>query len=168
MKAPVRHGKVILEIRLKVSLYCGPRGDLAFISAGICRMPELLDPFIDENGKRWFDPTSAAEHLHYAATPPTLVRWAEKGETTFGLPIESKRVPLKMKSYYTEGCSYKPRHPRTDRPVISEDTVNALNAVFAEVFTRKRKHDRYSNDELARLKTAASRYGSQQTSTLHL
>jgi len=165
MKAPVRREKVILEICLKVSLYCGPREVLAFLWNGIFQMPELLDPFIDENGKRWFDPTSAAEHLHYAATPSTLAKWAAKGEAPFGLPIESKRIPLKMTTRYSE--NFKPRFPKTDRPVISEDTVNALNAVFTEVFRRKRKHDHYSKDELARLKAAAAPYSSAPSSAPH-
>jgi hypothetical protein len=132
---------------------------------------QALDPFIDEKGKRWLDPTAAAARINdatridHATRPGTLAVWAEKGQTSFGLPLESKRVPLLMTSRYTAGCSYKPRYPRKDRPVISEDSVIALAEIFREVFHDKRKGGGYSAAELTALRLATQRYRSQLTAT---
>lgn len=128
-------------------------------------MPCLLDPFVDSKGKRWFDPTSAEKHLSKAATAATLAIWAERGKAPFGLPIKSIRVPLLMTSHGSG--QYKPRRPRRDRPVISEETVLALNAIFREVFHDKRRegHTNYSKDELAALRAATKRYRVQKRLT---
>jgi hypothetical protein len=125
-------------------------------------MPVLLDPFIDPKGKRWFDPSSAEKHINKATTRATLAVWAELGRSPFGLPIKSMRVPLLMTSHGSG--QYKPRHPRKDRPVISEDTVLALDAIFREVFHDKRREGRggYSIDELKALRVATKRYRAQK------
>jgi hypothetical protein len=138
-------------------------------------MVERLNPFIDDANRRWFDPTSAVEQIGHGLSSDTLAKWAERGMTPFGLSIESIRVPYRMSTRYSEGCSYVPRRPRRSRPVISEETVKALRTVFDEVFRDKRRLNRagkirgdYTLEETARLREASKKAQSADISGFHL
>jgi hypothetical protein len=174
-ETPVSRFEITLEIRVGMSFCLGAENLFPSFRVRTHGMGELLDPFVDTDGRRWYDPTSAAKRLGHAVTAGTLAVWAERGTTTFGLPVESMRVPLRMTSHHSEGSSYKPLRPRTDRPVISEETVAALDAIFREVFRDMRRYNTrgsvrhsYSKDEKAKLESATRRYPALQLTLFHL
>jgi len=120
---------------------------------------ELLDPFIDAKGKRWYDLTSAAKHLSPGFSIGALQTWMERGRTSFGLPIETIRLPIRTTFRNPDTV-----RPRKDRPVISEDSLIVLDAIYSEVFGNRRKQPGgYTKEEKAKLQEAARRPHLQMT-----
>lgn len=115
---------------------------------------QAFDPYVDpETGKRWLDPT-AAERGPPTVSHGTWKIWAERSRTPFGLPLETHRVPLSRTG------DHKPRSDRQFRLVISEDSVNAVRAIFDEVFGDKRaaRAGNVTKKELHALEDATRRF----------
>jgi hypothetical protein len=111
-----------------------------------------FDPYVDDSGKRWFDPSSAARISH-TVSDRVWGKWAAAGETTFGLRLETSSIPLMRTSYS------RPRSDRQFRLVIAENSVMAVRQIFDEVFGDNRAaRKNYTGKEWAQLDTATRRH----------
>lgn len=87
---------------------------------------QKLAPYIDSDGKRYFNVDQSAEIVG-AVCPGTMWLWAKAGVTSFGFELDVKRVPM---IHAPNGFRHEARTHRASRMVISESNLLALREIL--------------------------------------
>ena len=114
---------------------------------------QSLSPHTDANAKRWHDMVSAEKLLEGQVTISTIWSWTTKGVTTWGLNVESLRIPL-----LKNGHDNRPVKRRMQsRILISEASCLLLRELFHRCAPQHRAEGRgFTLAELRDLRSATA------------
>jgi hypothetical protein len=119
---------------------------------------QSLRPYVDADGKRWHDITSALEIIGEAVTHATLWAWATRGRAPWNLDLETLRIPL-LKNGHNNARKKTYRSHRDTRLLISEVSCKVIRDVLrANGIEPHRPGSRFTPEELINLEATTREY----------